>query len=90
MELHDPDDVAFSEKIYKTALAALGPRHPLTLDAETNYSWVLRWRNQFEKALEFAEPSAIGLRQLKGDADPRAMFAAYNYASCLFEVHSNT
>ncbi len=87
MELRDPDDVSFSEKIYKTALAALGSRHPLTLDAENNLSWTLRWRNQFEKALEFAEPAAIGLRQLMGEADPRAMFAAYNYASCLFDVH---
>ncbi len=85
MELHDPDDIAFAEKACQTALAALGPRHPLTLNTEVTYSWVLRWRGQEEKALQFAEPAAKGLREVKGEDDPRAMFAAYNYASCLYD-----
>ena len=39
-----------------------------------------------EKALEDAEPAAIGLREVKGAEDPRAMFAAYNYGACLYEL----
>ena len=87
MEMHDPEDVSIGERSYNTALASLGPRHPLTLEAEYNYSWILRWRGQFEKSLQFAEPAARGLQEIKGQSDPKSMFAAYNYASCLYELH---
>ena len=87
MEIHDKDDLEYTEKTYRQALAALGPKHPLTLDAHNTYAWVLRWRGDLEKALENAEPAATGLREVKGADDLRAMFAAYNYASCLYELH---
>ncbi len=87
MEVHDPQDMSFGEKTYNTALASLGPRHPLTLEAEYNYSWILRWHLELEKALQFAEPAARGMQEIKGEADPKSMYAAYNYASCLAELH---
>ncbi|HZZ26873.1 MAG TPA: protein kinase [Pirellulales bacterium] len=87
MEIRDKDDLAHTEKTYRQALAALGPRHPLTLDAQNSYAWVLRWHLDFEKALENAELAAIGLREVKGAEDPHAMYAAYNYGTCLFELH---
>ena len=87
MEEHDPEDVAFGEKTYNIALASFGPNHPLTLEAAYNYAWILRWRGDYQKALQFAESAARGLQEVKGEADLKTMFAAYNYASCLYEVH---
>ncbi len=86
MELHDPEDLTVGEHTYRIALASLGPKHPLTLEAEYNYSWVLRWLGDNQKALQFAEPAARGLQEILGEADPKAMYAAYNYASCLYEL----
>ncbi|HTQ39418.1 MAG TPA: serine/threonine-protein kinase [Pirellulales bacterium] len=86
MDLGDPGNVTFGEKLYRKASDTLGPHHPLTLQAENTYAWELRWDNQLEKALQFAEPAATGLRDLKGEDDPQAMFASYNYASCLREL----
>ena len=88
MEIDDKHALEFGEKTYRQAREALGPRHPLTLDAQNIYAWILRWRRgDTEKALENAEPAAIGLREVMGAEDPRAMFAAYNYGTCLFDLH---
>ena len=65
MELKDPDDIAFSEKTYQTALAALGPRHPLTLDAETNYSWVLRGAISLKKRCNLPNVRLLDSAKLK-------------------------
>ena len=87
LDLRDKDGLAHTEKTYRQAREALGPRHPLTLDAQCMYAWILRFRGEIEKALVNAEPAAIGLREIKGAEDPRAMYAAYNYGTCLFELH---
>lgn len=86
MDLFDQDDLIRSEKTYRQAVAALGPRHPVTLQAESSYAWVLRWHKQFEKSLEYAEPAAIGLREVKGAEDLSTMRAVYNYGACLHET----
>ncbi|HEY2828020.1 MAG TPA: protein kinase, partial [Pirellulales bacterium] len=92
MQIKDDKALEFSEKTYRQAREALGPRHPLTLDAQSAYAWVLRWRGEsgdtamFAKAVEQAQPAAIGLREVKGVEDPRAMFAVYNYGSCLRDL----
>lgn len=82
MELHDPDDLPLAERTYQQALASLGARHPVTLNSESNYSWVLRWRGQ-PNALEHARSAALGLREVAGKDDVQATYATYNYAVCL-------
>lgn len=65
LDLRDKDGLAHTEKTYRQAREALGPRHPLTLDAQCMYAWILRFRGEIEKALVNAEPAAIGLRKLR-------------------------
>ncbi len=88
MEINDKHALEFGEQTYQQARAFLGPRHPLTLDAQNIYGWILRWRGlDPQKGLENAEPAAVGLREVMGAEYPRAMFAAYNYGACLFDLH---
>ena len=87
LDLHDKDGLTHAEKTYRQARETLGPRHPLTLDAQSMYAWILRLRGEIEQALENAKPAAIGLRKVKGAEDPRAMYAAYNYGTCLSALH---
>ncbi len=86
-ELHDTDDLAFAEKTYRRALENLGPRHERTLEAQSQYAWVLRHRGQAEKALEHAQAAALGERAVIGEDQTRTMDADYNYAACLHELH---
>src|SRR5262249_39262248 len=85
-EMYDDQDVSFNEKTYQQALQSLGPRNQLTLEAESNYAWALRWRGQPQKALELAELAARGLQDLMGEENSHTMFAAYNRACCLDAV----
>ena len=82
-------DLQISESSYRAALARYGLRHSLTLDAESTYAWVLRWRGTPEsnaQALDLSREAAIGLRELGGPEDVRAQFAAYGYAGSLSEL----
>jgi tetratricopeptide (TPR) repeat protein len=83
METGDEDNLEHAERTYQTALAALGLRHPTTLEAEYTLSWALRWHGKNDEALEHARVAAAGLRETVGSDDIRAMFASYNYAVCL-------
>ena len=75
-----------AENAYRQSLAARGPNDFFTLDAQCTLSWILRWQGKSAEALESAKAAAIGMQELKGSDNVRAMFAAHNYAICLQQI----
>ena len=76
-----------AENAYRESLAARGPKDFSTLDAQCSLSWVLRWQDKSAEALELARAAAIGMQELKGSDNVRAMFAAHNYGMCLQQTN---
>ena len=79
----DINDLDHAEDVFHRSVTALGPDHPTTLIAQSQYAWSLRWRSQYQEALKQAQPSATKLRQILGETHRDVIFAEYNYASCL-------
>ena len=78
--VNDENAFKHAEQTFEIARQALGPRHPRTLEAQSDYAWGLRYAGQLEKALENAKEATVGLREIIGDDQTRTMFASYNYA----------
>ncbi|MGH7176291.1 MAG: tetratricopeptide repeat protein, partial [Tepidisphaeraceae bacterium] len=92
----DDQDLEVAQNAYRQALAALGPRHEATLEIQNALAWALRWRywetgqqrpEKLAEALEHARAAALGLRQVRGSDDVRAMYASYNYGVCLMTLN---
>jgi tetratricopeptide (TPR) repeat protein len=84
--LNDDKDLEVPRNAYRQGLAALGPRHPATLNAESSMAWVMRWRRDSAGALPYAREAALGLRETQGPDDDMTCWATYNYAVCLAEI----